>query len=117
MSMEADLAVALKALCTRVYPDTAPAATPTPYITWQALGGESIYTLSNAPIDKRRTLMQVNVWAASRLQATTLSRDIEAALAGTAAFVATPTGEPMSVYETDTKLYGSIQRFDIWSSR
>lgn len=117
MTMEADLNTLLKTLCPRVFPDVAPAETATPYITWQALGGESIYALNNTPIDKRHTLMQINVWAASRLQSTTLARDIEAALALSKAFTAKPSGEPMSIYEDETKLYGAIQRFEIWHAR
>lgn len=117
MTLEADLSVLLKVICQRVFPDVAPAGTVTPYITWQSIGGESIYTLANTPIDKRHTLMQVNVWALSRFQATTMARDIEAAMAASSTFTATPSGEPISVYEDDTKLYGAIQRFAIWHAR
>ena len=117
MTMEADLYALLKVICPRVFPDIAPEGTLTPYITWQTVGGESVYTLKNDPIDKRNTLMQVNVWALSRMQATTMARDIEAALAASTSFVATPSGEAVSVYEDDTMLYGAIQRFRIWSQR
>ena len=115
--MEADLHALLKTICPRTFPDVAPSGTALPYVTWQALGGESIYALNNTPIDKRHTLMQVNVWSASRLQSTTMARDIEAALAASSTFTATPSGEPISVYEDDTKLYGAIQRFAIWHAR
>lgn len=117
MSMEAPLIAALQAICPRVFNDVAQAGTVRPYITWQAIGGESIYTLSNAPIDKRNTLVQINVWSASRPESTAMARDIEAALAANSAFTATPSGEPISVYEDDTKLYGAIQRFAIWHAR
>ena len=117
MTMEADLSALLKGICPRVFGDFAEAGTATPYITWQGIGGESFYTLSNSPIDKRNTLMQINVWAKSRLEATTMARSVEAAIAQSAAFVAKPSGEPVSLYEGDTKLFGAVQRFEIWHTR
>ena len=115
--MEADLNTLLKAICPRVFPDVAPSGTALPYVTWQGIGGESIYALNNTPIDKRNTLMQINVWAADRLQSTTLARNIEAAIAASPAFVAKPVNEPISVYEDDTQLHGAIQRYEIWHAR
>ena len=115
--MESDLSTLLKTICPRVYPDLAPVGTVTPYVTWQAIGGESIRFGDGSAPDKRNTLMQINVWSKTRLEALTLIRQIEDALCASAAFVATPQGEPLSTYEPDTLLYGSIQRFGIWASR
>lgn len=115
--MEADLNTLLKAICSRVFPDVAPSGTALPYVTWQSLGGESRYTLANTPIDKRNTLMQINVWSATRKEANTLARAIESAVTASPTFVATPEGEPASVHEEDTGLYGAIQRYSIWSAR
>lgn len=117
MTMETDLIALLKTMLSNVFADVAPAGTKAPYITWQALGGESIYALNNTPIDKRHTLMQVSVWATTRLEATALVRSAEAAIAQSSAFVATPVGEPASIYEDDTNLHGAIQRFEIWHAR
>ena len=117
MSMEADLVAILKSLCLRVFADVAPTGAAKPYVTWQGLGGESIYALNNTPIDKRNTLMQINVWAVDRMQSTTLARSIEAAIAASPAFVAKPVNEPISVYEDDTQLHGAIQRYEIWHAR
>lgn len=117
MSMEGDLVGVLLTVCPRTFPDVAPLGTVTPYVTWQGLGGASIYYVDNTPADKRNPYLQVSVWAASRLEALTLIRQVEAALASATAFTSTPEGEPMSTYEDDTKLYGSIQRFDIWAVR
>lgn len=117
MTMETDLVAVLQAKCSRVYPDIAPQGVAYPYVTWQALGGESLSTLANTAIDKRHTLMQINVWAATRLQALQLIREIEDSIRASAAFVASPVGEPQSTYEPEVTLYGSIQRFEIWSAR
>lgn len=117
MSMESDLHGTLAALCPRVYPDLAPEGTARPYITWQGLGGASARFLNNEAADKRNTYMQINVWATTRLAALALIRQVEDALCASALFTARPSGEPLSTYEEDTKLYGCIQRFSIWASR
>ena len=98
-------------------PATPPPGTPRPYVTWQALGGEVARFLDNSAADKRNTLMQINAWATTRMQATTLIRAIEDALADSPHFVARPQGEALSTHEPATGLYGSIQRFSIWAAR
>jgi hypothetical protein len=117
MSMEQHLDAHLRALCPHVHPDIAPPGTPRPYVTWQALGGEVARFLDNSAADKRNTLMQINAWATTRMQATTLIRAIEDALADSPHFVARPQGEALSTHEPATGLYGSIQRFSIWAAR
>lgn len=114
--MEAHLQILLRTLCAHVYADVAPPGVESPYVVWQGIGGESINALDNSAPGTRNTLMQVSVWAKSRLEATTLSRAIETALRGSASFTASPSGEPLSTYEPDTQLHGSIQRFSIWAS-
>lgn len=117
MSMEADLVALLQPVCPRIYPDVAPAGVAKPYMTWQALGGEVLSFLDNTVGDKRNTLLQVNAWALTRKEATTLIRQAEDAIRTSAAFVARPQGEAVSLHEPDTGLYGSIQRFSIWAAR
>ena len=117
MTMESELHTLLLTKCPRVFPDIAPSGTVKPFVTWQGIGGESLGFLNNTAADKRKTLMQVNAWATTRLQSLVLIRDIEAALRGSAAFIARPQGEPMSTYEQDTQLYGCVQRFEIVSTR
>ena len=115
--MEADLQALLLTKCPRVFPDVAPSGTAKPFCTWQALGGESLGYLDNTAADKRSTLMQINAWATTRLQALQIIRDIETALRENATWIATPQGEAASTYEDDTQLYGCIQRFEIFSLR
>jgi hypothetical protein len=117
MSIESELYPLLAARCPRVFPDVAPLGTVTPYVTWQGLGGRTLRFLENTPADKRNTLMQINVWSATRMQAITLMRDIEDALCASASLTVNPMGEPLSTYEEDTNLYGSLQRFSIYSAR
>lgn len=116
MSMETQLVALLKTICPRVYPDLAPANAATPYVTWQAIGGESLRYGDNTAPDKRNTLMQIDVWAKTRMEATTMIRQIEDAICSSA-WQAEPHGESRSTYESDTLLYGSSQDFDIWATR
>lgn len=115
--MEATLTTLLKAICPRAYPDVAPAGTVAPYITWQSIGGESLRYGDNTAPDKRNALLQVNVWSKTRLEAITMIRQVEDAICTSIAWQATPQGEAVSDYESDTSLYGSLQAFDIWATR
>lgn len=117
MSMESDLHTLLLTACPRVFPDVAPSGTAKPWVTWQALGGESLGYLDNTAASHRNTLMQCSVWATTRMQSLQISRDIENAMRASTAFIATSSGEPVSQYEPDTQLYGCIQRFEIYSAR
>ena len=77
MSMETDLVALLKTVCARTFPDVAPAGTATPYITWQALGGEAMrYGDGTAP-DKRNTLIQVSVWSKTRSEALSIVHQVD----------------------------------------
>lgn len=117
MTFEADLFTLLKAACPRVFPDVAPINTATPYLTWQQLGGANLRFIDNSAPDKRNLLLQVSCWSKTRAEANTLIRQIEDALCASALFVAVPEGEAMSSYESDTLLFGSIQRFSIYATR
>ena len=117
MSLESDLSTLLKTVCPRVYPDVAPMNTVKPWVTWQGLGGRTMRMLNNTAADKRNTLMQINVWSTSRLEANTLMRAIEDALCASTSLTVRPEGEPLSTYEEDTLLYGALQRFSIYSHR
>lgn len=117
MSMESDLHTLLATICPRVFPDLAPEKTALPRVTYQALGGESRRFLENTPASLRNTLMQVNVWSATRAEALTMAHAIEDALCASSAFVARPQGEPAALHEPDTGLRGTVQRFEIDSER
>lgn len=96
----------------RVYPDIAPANAVRPYITYQQAGGQSP-NIMNGGIGIQNSRMQVNVWAESRAAAGPIMQNIIAALS-TDAVKASTIGAPVSIYEPDTKLYGSRSDFSIW---
>lgn len=117
MTFETDLSAVIKTVTPRVFPDTAPDGTAAPYVVWQAVGGKTMRFLNNQAGDKRNTLMQVSVWSATRLEALSLIRQIEDSLCAAGQFTCTPEGEPVSTKDFTSNLYGSIQRFSIYSTR
>lgn len=115
MSIEAQIYGALSSLVSgQVFPDVAPTGTAGPYMTWQQIGGRVINPVANEAPGKRNAVIQVNVWAATRLQAVNLALQAEDALRGLGA---RPQAASISIYEQDTGLYGTIQDFSIWGDR
>lgn len=118
MTVEADIFNTLKGLvANRAFPDIAPLDTPLPYITFQQIGGEALGYVENTVPDAKNGRFQVDVWAESRMQCAALALQVEAALVQSAAFQARAIGAPSNQYEPDTKLYGSLQDFSVWSIR
>lgn len=115
MTVESDLFDRLKALvANRVYPDVAPAGAGTPYITYQQVGGDVVSFMESALPSKRNGRFQINVWAATRLTAAALMRDVEASLVTSTVLRADPQGGAVATFEPDTQLYGARQFFSIW---
>ena len=63
MAAESVLTTTLQSVCPRVFPDFAPVSTARPYVTYQFIGGQSLYYLNNTPANRRHHRVQVNVWA------------------------------------------------------
>ena len=119
MTVEADITTALTPLVAAgsVYPDIGPVNAPRPYITYQQAGGESVSFMERALPSKENARIQVSVYADTRAAAKALIKQVEAALAAATAFQATALGASIGTYEQDTKLYGSLQDFSVWSDR
>ena len=119
MSMESDLTTLLHTLCPRVFPDFAPSGTVAPYIVYQAIGGQPLRWLDGTAADKRHTLVQIDVWAGTRIAALALSRQVEALISnvGAVPFMAQPENEPAWDSDEDGPLYGCQQDFRIISTR
>ena len=73
--------------------------------------------MDKSAADKRESLVQINVWANTRLEAVTLARQIEDALCATASFNANPQGEPVGDFDADIPVYGCRQDFLILCTR
>lgn len=98
----------------RVYPDFAPEKMPTPYITYQQVGGEAVNFLTQEDPCKGNARMQVNVWAASRIDASSLALQVEQAMRANTSLQTTVLGAAVSTSEPDLGLRGMRQDFSIW---
>ena len=116
MTIETDLVAALQLLCPRVFPDTASALTPRPYVIWQRIGGQSLRYTDNTA-DFRNATVQIDVWADSRLEADVLALAIENALCAAPAFTAEVEAESDALSEPELKRYGTSQDFSLWGNR
>jgi hypothetical protein len=118
MTVESDLFDSVKGLVgNRAYPDEAPADTALPYIVYQQVGGTAPTFLENALPSKENGRFQFTVWALTRAQAKSISKQIEAALVVDTDFQARPLGAPIAVIDDDTKYRGSRQDYTVWSTR
>lgn len=119
MTVEADIYSALSGLVGgRVFPDVAPLNTTRPYVTYQQIGGKPInYVENSAAPTLQHGFFQFNVWAASRAEAASLTKQLADTLRTSSAFTARPDSEPIAQHEPDLDLYGTIQDFSIWSAR
>lgn len=118
MSAESIFVAAVKTCCADTFPDYLPdGITAVPYVTWQGVGGQTLRSLDNIAGDKRNTVVMVKAWTYRRTDTLTLIRAIEEAVCALTDLIVIPQNEPMSVYENDTKLFGSIQYFSIWGAR
>lgn len=118
MSAEATLYTLLSGLVAgRIYPDVAPSGAGLPRIVYQQVGGVGLSFVDGAMPSKENGRMQIVCWAATRLAAINLAKQVEAAVCGSAALQATPLGARASDYEQDTNLYACRQDFSVWPNR
>jgi len=95
----------------RVFPDVAPEKTATPYITYQAVGGAPVNFQSGDQPDKQPVRMQVNVWSATRIEASELGAQVEQAMrAATELQVEVDTGR-VATFDETTNYRGTMQDF------
>ena len=118
MSAEAAIVPLLTGLVSgRIYPDVAPSGAGLPRIVYQQVGGVGLSFMDGAMPSKENGRMQIVCWAATRLAAINLAKQVEAAVCASAALQATPLGARASDYEQDTNLYACRQDFSVWPNR
>jgi hypothetical protein len=96
----------------RVYPDVAPHTATLPFVTYQAIGGETTPTFCGDP-EKTNSVFQISVWAKTRLSASSLMRTVAQTLTGPTMF-GTARGGIIGRYDTDTKTFGAMQDISFW---
>lgn len=98
----------------RAFPDVAKQDTALPYITYQAVGGDPINFITGEAPDKTNTRMQMNVWAATRLEAAELGALVESTMrAATHLQPEVLTGR-MSTFDEITGYRGTMQDFHLF---
>lgn len=114
MSIETDLTSLLAPLVAgEVYPDVG--VDPVlPYITYQQVGGESLSFVERAVPSKRNGRFRVRTWAATRLQASALMRQVHDTLITATGLQVEALGEQLADFDEETKRFGSLQDFSIW---
>lgn len=117
MILEEKLVELIKVVCPRVKPDFAPTNTARPYVTFQQIGGAVLDYIDPSVPSIENAVVQVNVWADSRLEAKTLMKQIEAALIAAVTVQSTPISACASDFDADMNIYGSRQDFSIWADR
>lgn len=102
----------------RVFPDTAPAATPRPFCIYQQVGGKPSAVLCGNTTQQNARIQFV-VWCApspaggGRQQANTLMRQAEALLTEPPVR-AVSQGSLVALWDEPTQTYGARQDFSFW---
>lgn len=114
MTIEEQVGPILQALVGgHAYPDVAPVNTPIPYITFQAVGGEPTNFLSGENPGLSNARMQINVWAKTRIEASSLGAQVEDAMrAATYLQPEVLTGR-IATYDETTTYRGTMQDFSL----
>lgn len=115
--MDAKIKTILAAVCPRVFPDVAAFNTTRPYVTYQRIGGEVINPMGKEIPAKENAFVQVNVWADTRLQASSVMQQIEDAFRMASTVQAYPQSAMVATHEEDLNLYGARQDFNVWADR
>lgn len=93
----------------RIYPDSAPEKTQTPYIVYTRLSTDPVYSLNNTPIAEQ-AFMQATCWAQTRIDAETVANAAQAALLA----AQLPISGRSADFDPDTEQEGVVLDFDIW---
>lgn len=115
MTIEAEVyAVAQGIFDGRFFPDVAPEETPLPYGTYQSVGGEPVNFMSGEAPAKTNARMQINVWAATRLEASELGAQVESAIRGARHLQPEVLTGRIATYDETTQYRGTMQDFSLW---
>jgi hypothetical protein len=115
MTIEELVIAVLQALAGgRIFPDFAPEGTPTPYIVYQAVGGEPLNFLGGDNPGKTNARMQISVWAQTRLEASKLGQQVEDAMRAAANLQPEVLTGRVATYDETTRYRGTMQDFSLW---
>ena len=117
MSIEAAIFETLKGLVgERVFQNVSKTPPPSPYITYQLVGGVAVNFLDPTVPSKKNSRWQIDVWSKRPLEVANISQQVEDLLRMAPALQTTVLGAASGAYEPDTKLHGRRQDFSFWYS-
>lgn len=116
MSMHAQIVAALgPVFAGRVYPMAAPTGATLPYATYQGVGGTDGVYLSNAPYEVEQRRVQINVWAATVLEAHAKMAEVRTTLCALVTPRCVPMGGVVDLMDPDTADRGVSKDFAVWA--
>lgn len=83
-----------------------------PLNVYQQVGGSVINPLEGGDPNKDNARVQIVTWAKTRLDASSVARQVRLAMTGT--LNAILLAAPVSVYDETTKLYGARADYSVW---
>lgn len=98
----------------RVYPVVADEGTPTPYIVFQVVGGGPEEFIGGDKPAKRQYRIQVNVWAATTLEAGAIAEQAEDALRARVDLQTEVLTGASDAFDEITKYRGAMQDFYVF---
>lgn len=98
----------------RVFPGIAEPDTPTPYITFQVIGGPPINFVTGETPAKRFVRVQINVWSATSIEAFEVTAHVESALRAETALQTEALTSAGDTYDELTEYRGAMQEFQLF---
>lgn len=98
----------------RIFPDFAPADTPTPYITYQVVGGAPLNFLTGDKPGKSNARVQISCWSQNRIEASNLGAQIEDAIRESTLLQPEVVTGRSSTFDEETQYRGSTQDFSLF---
>lgn len=117
MTIDERITALLRAICPRTFCDFAPTDTQRPYCTYQVIGGEVLSYLDPVVPGKKNADVQVSIWSNSRLEASALMDQVEAAMITATNMQASPLSAAASDFDADMNVRSSRQDFSVWADR
>jgi len=113
MGLEASIKTTLASIAGgRVYPDAPPDNPVYPCVIYQQVGGDVLNPLDCSDPGMDHARVQIWVWSKTRLEASSVMRQVRIALTGT--LKAYAYAAPVSEYQDALKLYGARTDFGVW---
>ena len=97
----------------RVFPGIADPDTPTPYVTFQVIGGPPTHFVTGEAPPRRLARVQINVWASTSIEAFEVAAQVEDSLRAETALQMEVLTNAGDTYDELTAYRGAMQEFQL----